>query len=219
MKKYNFRCLVFDMDGTLVQTIQLICDSFNHVAEKYAHRRYSAQEIIALFGPPEEDVVRAIVGEERTEEAMEEYLKYYRSRHKKCAKLHHGMDKILERCKEQNKILAVFTGKGRETTKITLEECGIEKYFDMVVTGDDVKNHKPSSEGLKMIMERYSLKPEETLMVGDAPVDVQAAHSAGAKIAAVVWDSYAKDVMVQLPADFLFHSVKEFQQWLDEEMR
>lgn len=217
MKAYShYRCLVFDVDGTLVQTNQLIFDAFNHIAERYVHRIYTPSEIIALFGPPEEDVVRAIVGEERAAEAMEEYLRFYRSYHKKIARLHDGIEFILRTCKEHGKILAVFTGKGRATTRITLEECGIVQYFDMIVTGDDVRAHKPSPEGLQKIMERYALQPSEMLLIGDAPADVTAARKAGIHIAAALWDSYAKETMVQMKTDFVFHRAEELQLWMSQ---
>lgn len=204
------------MDGTLVQTNQLIFDSFNHVAQKFTGKIYSPEEIVALFGPPEEEVIRTLVGVEHMPEAMEEYLRFYRSEHRARAKLHSGMDDILRLLKKNGKLLALFTGKGRATTSITLQECGIEDLFDLVVTGDDVQNHKPSSEGLRRIMHHFSLAPHEVLMVGDAPADVQAAHEAGVNIAAVLWDSYAKETMLTLQTDYTFHDTNEFREWLQQ---
>jgi len=112
-------------------------------------------------------------------------------------------------------LLALFTGKGTATAMITLQEFHIEKYFDFVVTGNDVVKHKPSSEGLLKIMEHFALMPDELLMVGDAVSDVKAAHEAGVKIAAVMWDSYAKEKVLQMKTDFVFNDTKGFQDWLD----
>lgn len=63
-------------------------------------------------------------------------------------------------------------------------------------------------------MERFSLSPDEVLMVGDAVADVKASHDAGVQIAAVVWDSYAKEKVLQMKTDFVFHDITEFQSWL-----
>ena len=212
MKK--LRCIVFDMDGTITQTNQLIYDSFNHIAQHYAHRTYSIPEIHGMFGPPEEEALLAIVQPEQLDSVMKEYLSFYRSEHNRLARLFPGIEEIFQFLKSEGKHLALFTGKGVQTTTITLQEFRIEKYFDYIVTGNDVVHRKPSSEGLRKIIAHFDLQPEEVLMVGDAVSDVKAAHEAGVKIAAVLWDSYAKEQVVQMQTDFVFHNVQEFHDWL-----
>jgi HAD superfamily hydrolase (TIGR01509 family) len=203
------------MDGTLTQTNQLIYDSFNYIAQKYAGKKYSIPEITAMFGPPEEEALLAIVRPEQIDEVMKDYLSFYRAHHKELAQLYSGMENILRSLKENGKLLALFTGKGTATAMITLQEFHIEKYFDYIVTGNDVVKHKPSSEGLLKIMEHFALLPDELLMVGDAVSDVKAAHEAGVKIAAVMWDSYAKEKVLQMKTDFVFNDTKGFQDWLN----
>jgi pyrophosphatase PpaX len=215
----HLKCIVFDMDGTLTQTNQLIYDSFNYIAEKYAGRTYSVPEITAMFGPPEEGALLAIVGPEQIDEAMKDYLAYYRLHHHQSAQLYPGIEHILSFIKEQGKTVALFTGKGTHTATITLQEFHIEQYFDYVVTGNDVVKHKPSSEGLLKILEHFVLQPEELLMVGDAVSDVIAAHEAGVQIAAVVWDSYGKEKVLQMKTDFVFNDTKQFHDWLHEQFQ
>ena len=74
--------------------------------------------------------------------------------------------------------------------------------------------HKPASEGIRKILTHFQLKPEEVLMVGDSVADIKAAHGAGVRIAAVVWDSFTKERVLEMRTDFLFHSVSEFGLWL-----
>lgn len=211
----HLKCIVFDMDGTLTQTNQLIYDSFNYIAQKYAERTYSIPEITAMFGPPEEEALLAIVRPEQIDSVMKDYLSFYRTHHNQLARIYPGMENILSSIKERGKMLAIFTGKGTSTTKITLQEFHIEKYFDYVVTGNDVVKRKPSSEGLFKIMKHFALQPDEMLMVGDSVSDVKAAHEAGVKMAAVLWDSYAKEKVLQMKTDFVFNDTKEFQDWLN----
>jgi pyrophosphatase PpaX len=213
----HLKCIVFDMDGTLTQTNQLIYDSFNYIAQKYAGRTYTIPEIHAMFGPPEEEALLEIVRPDQMDEVMKDYLAFYRTHHSQLARLFPGIEDILRSTKECGKTLALFTGKGTHTTRITLQEFHIDKYFDCVVTGNDVVNRKPSSEGLQKIMEHFVLQPNEVLMVGDAVSDVKAAHDAGVKIAVVVWDSYAKDIVMQMKSDFIFHDVGEFHDWLKKQ--
>jgi HAD superfamily hydrolase (TIGR01509 family) len=205
------------MDGTLTQTNQLIYDSFNYIAKKYAGKTYSVPEITSMFGPPEEGSLLAIVRPEQIDEVMKDYLAFYRAHHNELAQIYPGIENILRSLKENGKKLALFTGKGTHTAMITLQEFHIEKYFDYIVTGNDVVKHKPSSEGLLKIMEHFALQPDELLMVGDSVSDVTAAHEAGVTIAAVVWDSYAKEKVLQMKTDFVFDNTKEFRSWLNEQ--
>jgi HAD superfamily hydrolase (TIGR01509 family) len=208
------KCIIFDMDGTLTETNRLIFDSFNHIAERYQDRRYDEAEIVKMFGPPEETALLSIVGTDQIDEAMVDYLDFYRSHHKRLARLHPGMKEILAFLDKAGCIVALFTGKGTHTTRISLEELGIKEYFDYTVTGNDVVNHKPSSEGILKILDHFQLKPDEALMIGDAVSDVKAAHGAGVKMAAVLWDSYAREKMLALQTDYAFHTVAELEQWL-----
>jgi len=202
------------VDGTLTETNELIFATFNHIAEKYLNKRLTPAEITAMFGPPEEVAIERFVGRARSQAAIADFFDFYKSNLRRMAKLHAGMDEILRFLKQRNRLLAVFTGKGSHSTEITLEGLGIRQYFDMIVTGQDVVNHKPSSEGIRKVMDRFNLPPDEVLMIGDAVADVKAAHEAGIPIAAVVWDSYAKQKVMEMKTDFLFHDVKELYGWL-----
>jgi phosphoglycolate phosphatase/pyrophosphatase PpaX len=206
--------VIFDMDGTLTQTNQLIYDAFNDIAVRFQGRTYSPEAITAMFGPPEEGALLTIAGENRIDEAMHEYLKFYRAQHNDLARLYPGILDLLIWLKQRGVRLALFTGKGIHTTTITMEMFGLKPYFDFVVTGNDVVNHKPSSEGIRKILDHFSLSPDDVLMVGDSPSDVKASHEAGVRIAAVLWDSYSKEKMLQLKTDYVFHDVAEFSSWL-----
>ncbi len=207
-------CIIFDIDGTLTQTNELIFATFNHVTEKYIHRVYTPPELISMFGPPEEVCIKRLVGGEHVGDAMNDFYHYYESHHPRLADAYRGIEEILALLKDRGILLAVFTGKGQRTTLITLERLGIKKYFDLIVTGDDVENHKPSGEGIRKVMNTFHLGPDEVLMVGDAVSDVKAAHEAGIPVAAVLWDSYGKNAVVERDIDYRFHTVEEFAKWL-----
>ncbi len=212
------RCFIFDMDGTLTQTNQLIYDSFNYIARKYRDRTYTIPEITAMFGPPEEDALLSIVEPGEIDAVMEDYLSFYRANHSRLARLYPGIEETLRFLKERGRTIALFTGKGSRTTAITLEEFGLNAYFDAVVTGNDVENHKPSPEGIRRVLERFSLHPDDALMIGDAVSDVKAARGAGVPVVAVLWDSYGKERVLQMNADFVFHDVSEFHRWVRTEL-
>jgi pyrophosphatase PpaX len=83
-----------------------------------------------------------------------------------------------------------------------------------ILTGDDVENHKPSPEGILVFLEKYNLSKDKVLMIGDAPADIKAARDAGVKVASVLWDSYAKDQVLQMNSDFYFETVDELREFV-----
>lgn len=202
------------MDGTISRTHLLIYESFNYIADKYVGRTYTPDELIAMFGPPEESALERIVGAVRRDAAMAEYLQFYESRHNELASSQDGIEEVLKFLCSRQKHLAIFTGKGTHTTRITLEKLGLAKYFDLVVTGNDVVRHKPSGEGILRIVNALGTQPGKTLMVGDTDSDIKAARDAGVKVATVLWDSYARDRMLHLKSDLSFATVEEFAIYL-----
>jgi pyrophosphatase PpaX len=210
----TLKCVIFDMDGTLTQTHRLIFDAFNYIAMKYQGKKYLEAEITAKFGPPEEGALLRVVPPENIDRVMKEYLEFYDSHHNELAQLYPGILDVLQYLRRRGIYLALFTGKGIHTTTITLKKFGLGQYFDMVVTGNDVVNHKPSSEGIRKIMERFGLQPDEVLMVGDSVGDIKASREAGVKVAAALWYSFAKENVLQMKTDYVFHDVIELLEWL-----
>lgn len=213
MKKY--KGIIFDIDGTLTSTNELIFATFNHIAQKYEGRVYSDEEIISMFGPTEDVILKEKFNGDKFKEVYDEYYKFYRENHPRMADLYPGIVDILNEIKRRKILTSIFTGKGRKTTEITLEILGIKKFFDMIITGDDVKNHKPSPEGILKFLNEFKLSKDEVLMVGDSIADIVAAREAGIDVASVVWDSYAKDEVVKLNP-LHFETVSSFRNWLEE---
>lgn len=198
------------MDGTLND---LIFASFNHITQKYLTKTLTPQEIISFFGPPEEGALEKLLGAEHVDAAMNELCEFYRENHSAMAFLHSGIENILSLLKERDTKLAVFTGKGHRTARITLDAFELSPFFDFVVSGNDVVNHKPHPEGIQKVPETFSLSPHEVLMVGDSMSDVNASRRAGVRIAAVLWDSHDKERVLAAQTDFVFHAVGEMLDW------
>lgn len=207
-----FDAFIFDIDGTLTSTNQLIFDSFNFIANKYLSKTFTDEEIISMFGPTEDVILKEWCGE-RFLEARKEYYTYY-SEHHGIAGLYEGIKEILEHLKSKNYPIGIFTGKGRDASLITLKKLEVDHYFDLIVTGDDVKNHKPSPEGIQKFVNHFKLKPEKVLMIGDSVSDVKASREAGIKIASVLWDSYGSEEVKALNSDYYYLSVKKLRNFL-----
>lgn len=214
--KKSYRGIIFDMDGTLTRTNQLIFDTFNYITEKYINRTLTPDEITAMFGPPEDSAIQQLVNESVFKTAMEDFYNYYRHYHNEKAELYDGIKEILNQLHAANIVLGLFTGKGRTSTEITLEKFELQKYFSVVVTGHDVTQHKPSGEGIKRALQQMHVASEDALMIGDSIADVYASREAGIDIAAVLWDSHGYDRVIKLDTHYRFLSIDEFRRWIDE---
>jgi HAD superfamily hydrolase (TIGR01549 family) len=212
----NFEGIIFDIDGTLASTNELICASFNHITSKYLNKRLTREEVFALFGPTEDTILKEWFGNNFSD-AMDDYYKFYMNEHH-MAEVYPGIEEVLKIVKEKNISVGIFTGKGRRTALITLEVLGIDKYFDLIISGDDVVKHKPSGEGINKFVNVFNLNKEKVLMIGDSTGDIKASREAGVKIASVVWDSYAKEEVLKLRSDYVFHSVEELKEFLEENL-
>lgn len=209
----NFDGIIFDVDGTLTSTNELIFAAFNFIAGKYLNKTFTNQDIMNLFGPPEDVILRELCGN-NFESAQKDYYQFYSDNHH-LAFIYPGMIDLLEYLKSKNVFLSVYTGKGRRAALITLDKLNISKYFDMIVTGDDVENHKPHPEGILVFLDKFKLNKERVLMIGDAPSDIKAAKSAGVKVASVLWDPYVKkELNLTMNSDYIFHDVDELKLFL-----
>jgi HAD superfamily hydrolase (TIGR01549 family) len=206
-------CVIFDIDGTLTSTNALIFATFNHVAEKHLGHAFTPAEIIGLFGPPEEGAVEKAFGPALVPQVMDEMCTFYRANHLAMARLHDGMGEALRLLKERGIPLAVFTGKGRRTTVITLEVLGLTHYFSMIVTGNDVTKYKPHGEGIRKILDGLGVPASGTVMVGDSMADVRASQDAGVVMAAVVWDAYDRERVLAAGTDLVFADGAAFVSW------
>lgn len=211
-KEKKFNGIIFDIDGTLTSTNNLIHEAFNFITKKYLNKELSWEELINLFGPTEDQIIDEMFGE-KSAEVKKDYYSFYAEKHH-LADLYPGVKELLEKLKMKGVLLSIFTGKGRKASEITLKKLEIYDYFDYIVTGDEVENCKPSAEGIIKFLDAYNLERERVIMVGDSPSDVKAAKSAGVKVASVVWDSYAKEEVMQLKSDYIFESVEELEKFL-----
>ena len=209
--------VIFDVDGTLAQTNHLIFETFRFVTNKYLNKNYTDNEIIALFGPTEEDMLKEMMNGSY-DAAIKDYYQFYTEHHDELANGYPGIKEMLQFLYNSNIPLSIYTGKGRVSANITLNKLGVAKYFSMVVTGSDVEKHKPSREGVDFFIDKFKLKRDEVILIGDATADIYAARNAGIVGASVLWDSYGKDEVLKIGNDFIFRTVEELAEFFNSKL-
>jgi phosphoglycolate phosphatase/AHBA synthesis associated protein len=185
--KNHIQGLVFDLDGTLIDSLAITIDAFNRGIEHFGYPKKSSQDILAYFGPGEGEIFAKIVGPDNAKVAYQVARKHMDANVGKIP-LHEGVKELLEGLKKMNLPVSIFTGRGQETTTMILNHHGIYNDFEIVITSDHVDQPKPSPEGLHKCLDKMKMKPEDVLFIGDSPVDMQAAKASGAIGVAALWD-------------------------------
>lgn len=188
----KYALILFDLDGTLADTHDLIFDSFNFVLEKYKSVRLTPREILSYFGPPEEVCIVNMLGRENFDTVWEDFVDYYSS-HLNESIVFDGIRELLGKLKSSGKLLGVFTAKGTKTAELTLAFHGLKSMFDVIVTGSEVKNHKPDPEGIDIALSKLDVRPSDTIVVGDSTSDYKAAAAAGTRFIAVTYDKISRN--------------------------
>ena len=210
----KYKAILFDLDGTLVDSAKLIFGAFNHVAEYYLGRKYRPEEITKFFGPSEKSTWVELLPPDQVQEAIDRYLLFYREQQDQCS-MFDGIRPLLERLKDNQVPLAICTGRGRTTTSITVEHLGLDRYFSQVLTSTDIERPKPDPEMLLLACQRLDVESSETLMVGDSSMDIEAGRAAGADTAAVLWGTFDLGGPLEAASpDFRFTHPKELEAFL-----
>ena len=169
--------VVFDLDGTLVDSLPLVLRAFSHALEPFGPR--PTMEIFARLGGPPERVFFDLLENAGHVPAALERLEAFNRDNEHQIQPFAGASHLLDQLQARGTKLAVWTGRDRGTTDVLLRIHGMAGFFDTVLCGDDLPTHKPNPQGLREIMERLNVPAAETLLVGDADVDVLGGAACG----------------------------------------
>jgi HAD superfamily hydrolase (TIGR01509 family) len=179
--------IVFDLDGTLVDSLSVTFDAFNHGITSQGGRKHTPEEIMRYFGTGEGEIFAKLIGQDKAPQAYSA-ARDYMDAHMGRIPLHEGVGELLDELKSRSVPLSIFTGRSWPTTELILKHHGLLDRFIKVIAHDHVNSPKPSPEGLHLAVNSMKLNPSEVLFIGDSDVDILAAHAAGSTGVAVLWD-------------------------------
>lgn len=169
---------LFDFDGTLADTNQLIINSFKHIYSVYKNIDCSEEYILSTFGEPLHTSILRDFGSYNYEEVMSCYRDYQHDRFNKEVILYDTVPETLEYLKNRKIKMGIVTSRMRSSTLNALKNFKIDKYFDVVISADDTENHKPHKEPLLMALNKLNSSASESLYIGDSKYDMECAINA-----------------------------------------
>jgi pyrophosphatase PpaX len=198
------RNVIFDLDGTLADSEELIINSFQHTYMIHIGKKMEHNYIKSSFGAPLKDVMKKEFGENH-ETAINDYREFHIKNFEKFIKLFEGAKEIVEYLYNSNINLGIVTSRLSNTTIRILELYDIKKYFKSIITADMTENHKPHPEPLQKCLAELNAKAKESIFVGDTLYDLECAKNTGTISAIVGWSDVDLKTSNMNP-DFILNS-------------
>lgn len=205
----KFHTVLFDLDGTLLNTTSLILASFLHTLECHCPGRFGEEDVMACLGEPLRDQMVRFGGEERADDMVQTYREHNVTHHDDYVKAFPGVPEVLERLVQKGLSLAVVSNKQCLTVEMGLKLCQLAGFFSEVLCFGDTEKPKPDAAPLRLAMERLGGRPETTLMVGDSKYDLLAARNAGVASAGVSWTAQGKESLLAYDPDYMLESMED----------
>ncbi|MFK2825462.1 pyrophosphatase PpaX [Bacillus sp. B190/17] len=200
--------LLFDLDGTLINTNELIISSFLHTLNHYFPERYKREDVYPFMGPTLVETFSSI-DEERVEEMTARYRAFNLQNHDALVTEFDGVFETIRTLKENNFKLAIVSTKLRDTVIKGLKLTNLYPFFDVIVAMDDVTHTKPHPEPLLKALTALDSKPEEAIMVGDNFHDINGGKNAGTLTAGVAWSVKGKEFLQSFHPDYMLETMPD----------
>jgi len=182
----RFPVVLFDLDGTVVDSGAIILASMRHATREVLGREYGDEELMQAVGGPGLEAQMAALAPDRVDELVSAYRAHNEPLHDELEACQ-GMLDVLERLHDEGRRLGIVTAKRRSTVELAFARVPVEHLFETVVGGDETERHKPDPRPLLLAAERMHVAPAEAAYVGDSPFDIRAAKAAGMHAIGVTW--------------------------------
>lgn len=202
----KYKNIVFDIDGTLIDTEQPILSSLQKVLLRYQNKMVKLEDLRFALGIPGEDTLNKL-GVEDLEDALSLWDKFYQQYIPQIRPFR-GIEPVLKALKAQPLGLGIITSKTKREYQGDFCQLGLTHYFDLTIYAEDTITHKPDPEPMLRYLEWAKVHPSEVLYVGDSIYDMQCAQGAGVDSALALWgchnpQSIQAKYYLQSPRDLL----------------
>ncbi len=202
------KAVLFDLDGTLIDSIDNIVACWQHTMRTLLGREITRDEVLPMVGRTLFDSFEA-VAPGRSEGMFAIYRAYQVVTHDDMVTLVPGTKEVLEQLKATGLLLGVVTSKGIPAATTGLNLFDLSPFFDVLVTFEDTILHKPHPDPVLVACERLGLASAQAIYIGDAVVDILCGKAAGMRTAGVTWGAGAREDIVAAGPDYVFERMEE----------
>ncbi|WP_421102260.1 pyrophosphatase PpaX [Sporosarcina psychrophila] len=203
--------LLFDFDGTLLDTNELIIQTFQYVLGNHYPGKYERIDILPFLGPTLYESFDS-VEPEKTEQLIEEYRAWNKSMHDELSIEFDGVSETMRLLKAAGMKMAIVSTKRKDMIMRGLELLDVEGVFDEVIAMDDVTKTKPDPEPILLALERLGANADEALMIGDNYHDIVGGQNAGVRTAGVAWSAKGEAFLQTFNPNYMLQHISELLQ-------
>jgi pyrophosphatase PpaX len=182
----RFPVVLFDLDGTVVDSGRIILASMRHATRTVLEREIPDAELMAAVGGPGLEAQMRAFAPDRVDELVRVYREHNEPLHDELESCL-GIEAVLVRLRDEGRRLGIVSAKRRRTVELAFAQVPISHLFEVIVGGDDTVRQKPDPEPLLYALGRLGADPAEAAYVGDSPYDMQAARAGGLYAVGVSW--------------------------------
>jgi pyrophosphatase PpaX len=188
--------VLFDLDGTLIDTIELILSSARHAFEGWPRATPTDEEWVRGIGTPLVTQLRAYAEtEDEVALLLDRYRAYQHVHHDRLTRCYDDVPAEVARLSGRGHPLAVVTSKASAIAARSLAHVGLDRYFDAVIGYDETERHKPDPEPILAGLARLRVPATRAVYVGDSPHDIYAGNAAGVITVAVTWGPFSRETL------------------------
>ena len=188
--------VLFDLDGTLIDTIELILSSARHAFDGWPRGVPTDEEWVRGIGTPLVSQLREYAEtEEEVALLLERYRAYQNIHHDRLTRCYDDVPAAIAALAKHGHRLGVVTSKASAIAHRSLTHVGLDRYFDVVVGYDETQRHKPHPEPVMTGLARLGVSPHHAAYVGDSPHDIHAGNAAGVVTVAALWGPFGRETL------------------------
>lgn len=205
----SIKAVLLDLDGTIVNTNELIFQCFEHTLGKILGISLPRAEIVKTFGQPLTEVFAAL-NPEKADALLNEYQDFQQKiDHSQYIKLCPHVREALDAFQAMDLKIALVTSKRQIGAYPNLEQFSLFDYFSAIVTCESTLEHKPNAAPALKALEELGIAPTEAIMVGDSNFDILCGQNAGTQTAAVAYSAFEKDFLLSFKPDYYVSDLLE----------
>src|SRR3984893_11424310 len=204
------RALIFDLDGTLIDSKLDLALSVNATLEKLGRNPLPHEQIFSYVGQGAPALIARALGSDASEEdcriGLEFFIKYYSAHKLDNTLLYSGVRETLDALKGMP--MSVYTNTPVRVSRSIIQELGIAGHFSSVYGGNSFERKKPDPMGIESILREFGAAPAQVMIVGDSEVDVQTARNSGTWVCGVTY-GFGSHLLTEYPPDLLVDNLTE----------
>jgi pyrophosphatase PpaX len=206
----RFRAILFDLDGTLIDSTRLIIESYHHTMRVHRGQTLPDSEWIKGLGTPLRVQFRRFTDDpEEVQRMIATYREWNLANHDAMVHAFPGAVEATRDLKERGAKLGIVTSKNRHGVTLGLDLCGLDGLFDVIVTSDDLEASKPDPAPVRAALTALGEPASAALFAGDSPHDVAAGRDAGTRTAACLWGPFERTALAAERPDYYLSSFAE----------